>query len=104
MDYRKCVPPNRSFVRIADHLVFPRAGNVNLTESFLSRCSKLLGKHLVLATRIRADQCSKDFIPGYFTMLDWALNAKGAACFQVITMPESRFERCRSCTVRAYSR
>jgi cyclopropane-fatty-acyl-phospholipid synthase len=28
-------------------------------------------------------------------MLDWALNAKGAACFQVITMPESRFERCR---------
>jgi hypothetical protein len=28
-------------------------------------------------------------------MLDWVLNAKGAACFQVITMPESRFERCK---------
>lgn len=39
---------------------------------------------------------SKDFIPGYFTMLDWALNAKGAACFQVITIPEARFERCES--------
>jgi cyclopropane fatty-acyl-phospholipid synthase-like methyltransferase len=39
----------------------------------------------------------KDFIPGYFSMLDWVLNAKGAACFQVITMPESRFERCTLC-------
>lgn len=28
-------------------------------------------------------------------MLDWVLNAEGAACFQVITMPESRFERCK---------
>lgn len=44
----------------------------------------------------RADVHSKEFIPGYFSMLDWVLNAKGAACFQVITMPESRFERCGS--------
>lgn len=36
-------------------------------------------------------------------MLDWALNAKGAACFQVITMPESRFERCTSSRVIAGS-
>jgi cyclopropane-fatty-acyl-phospholipid synthase len=43
----------------------------------------------------QVDETSKDFIPGYFSMLDWVLNAKGAACFQVITMPESRFERCK---------
>ncbi|ORY20671.1 Mycolic acid cyclopropane synthetase-domain-containing protein [Naematelia encephala] len=35
----------------------------------------------------------KEFIPGYFGVIDSALNATGAACIQVITIPESRFEQ-----------
>jgi cyclopropane fatty-acyl-phospholipid synthase-like methyltransferase len=39
---------------------------------------------------------SKEFIGGYFSVLDQALNANGVACIQVITIPESRFEKCES--------
>ncbi|GFZ43188.1 hypothetical protein JCM24511_00907 [Saitozyma sp. JCM 24511] len=35
----------------------------------------------------------KEFIGGYFSVLDQALNASGVACIQVITIPESRFEK-----------
>ncbi|KAL7417892.1 S-adenosyl-L-methionine-dependent methyltransferase [Mrakia frigida] len=34
----------------------------------------------------------KEFLEGYFEVVNRALNAKGAAVFQVITIPESRFE------------
>ena len=40
----------------------------------------------------------KEFIPGYFGVIDSALNENGAACIQVITIPESRFESCESIT------
>lgn len=36
----------------------------------------------------------KEFIPGYFGVINSALNENGAACIQVITIPESRFESC----------
>ncbi|WRT64038.1 uncharacterized protein IL334_000965 [Kwoniella shivajii] len=35
----------------------------------------------------------KEFIPGYFGVLNEMLNEKGVACIQVITIPESRFEK-----------
>ncbi|WVW82181.1 hypothetical protein I302_104187 [Kwoniella bestiolae CBS 10118] len=35
----------------------------------------------------------KEFIPGYFGVLNEMLNERGAACIQVITIPESRFEK-----------
>jgi cyclopropane fatty-acyl-phospholipid synthase-like methyltransferase len=41
-------------------------------------------------------QCRKEFIPGYFGVIDSVLNEKGLACVQVITIPESRFEKCQS--------
>lgn len=34
----------------------------------------------------------KEYIEPYFKMIDDALNENGVACFQVITIPESRFE------------
>ncbi|ORX34243.1 S-adenosyl-L-methionine-dependent methyltransferase [Kockovaella imperatae] len=34
----------------------------------------------------------KDFIAGYFGVIDSVLNQNGAACVQVITIPESRFD------------
>lgn len=37
---------------------------------------------------------SKEFIPGYFGAINTALNSTGAACIQVITIPESRFDDC----------
>lgn len=36
----------------------------------------------------------KDFIEPYFKMIDEVLNEEGVAVFQVITIPESRFETC----------
>ncbi|WWC66459.1 uncharacterized protein I206_100361 [Kwoniella pini CBS 10737] len=35
----------------------------------------------------------KEFIPGYFNVLNEMLNDEGVACIQVITIPESRFEK-----------
>ncbi|WWC99574.1 hypothetical protein V866_006478 [Kwoniella sp. B9012] len=35
----------------------------------------------------------KEFIPGYFGVLNEMLNERGVACIQVITIPESRFEK-----------
>ncbi|WWC86135.1 uncharacterized protein L201_001006 [Kwoniella dendrophila CBS 6074] len=35
----------------------------------------------------------KEFIPGYFGVLNEMLNEQGVACIQVITIPESRFEK-----------
>jgi cyclopropane-fatty-acyl-phospholipid synthase len=37
----------------------------------------------------------KDYIQPYFKMIDDVLNEKGVAVFQVITIPESRFESCK---------
>jgi cyclopropane-fatty-acyl-phospholipid synthase len=37
---------------------------------------------------------SKDFTAGYFAVIDSVLNATGVACFQVITIPEARFDAC----------
>lgn len=36
----------------------------------------------------------KDFISGYFKVIDWALKPEGVACVQAITIPEGRFEAC----------
>lgn len=36
----------------------------------------------------------KEYIAPYFEMMDDVLNEHGVACFQVITIPESRFESC----------
>nr|XP_018267085.1 uncharacterized protein I303_01068 [Kwoniella dejecticola CBS 10117]OBR89243.1 hypothetical protein I303_01068 [Kwoniella dejecticola CBS 10117] len=35
----------------------------------------------------------KEYIPGYFGVLNEMLNQQGVACIQVITIPESRFEK-----------
>ena len=37
---------------------------------------------------------SKDFIAGYFGVINSVLNQGGVACVQVITIPESRFDKC----------
>ncbi|EIW72634.1 hypothetical protein TREMEDRAFT_21878, partial [Tremella mesenterica DSM 1558] len=39
------------------------------------------------------EQVGKEFTPGYFSVLDSVLKSNGVACFQVITIPESRFEQ-----------
>jgi cyclopropane-fatty-acyl-phospholipid synthase len=36
----------------------------------------------------------KEYIEPYFKMIDEVLNESGVAVFQVITIPESRFENC----------
>ena len=36
----------------------------------------------------------KEYIQPYFKMIDEVLNEKGVAVFQVITIPESRFDNC----------
>lgn len=36
----------------------------------------------------------KDFIKGYFGVIDSVLKESGVACVQVITIPENRFEQC----------
>lgn len=36
----------------------------------------------------------KDYIEPYFDMIDKMLNEEGVAVFQVITIPEGRFESC----------
>lgn len=77
--------------------VCQRAGRANSTVWSLSRCLRPLGGCNTSSgsgARSRLTTGSKEFIAGYFSMLDWVLNAQGAACFQVITMPEARFERC----------
>jgi cyclopropane-fatty-acyl-phospholipid synthase len=38
----------------------------------------------------------KEYIEPYFKMIDEVLNESGVAVFQVITIPESRFENCKS--------
>ena len=38
----------------------------------------------------------KEFIAGYFGVINSVLNQGGVACVQVITIPESRFDRCES--------
>lgn len=38
----------------------------------------------------------KEYIEPYFKMIDEVLNESGVAVFQVITIPESRFENCES--------
>ncbi len=37
----------------------------------------------------------KDYIEPYFQMIDRVLNEEGVAVFQVITIPEARFESCK---------
>ena len=37
----------------------------------------------------------KEYIQPYFKMIDDVLNEKGVAVFQVITIPEARFENCQ---------
>ena len=39
---------------------------------------------------------SEEYIPGYFGMIHTALNDKGVACVQVITIPEARLDKCAS--------
>lgn len=36
-----------------------------------------------------------EFTKGYFSVIDWALNERGVACIQAITIPEARFEKCK---------
>lgn len=38
----------------------------------------------------------KEFTQGYFSVIDWALNERGVACIQAITIPEARFAKCTS--------
>jgi cyclopropane-fatty-acyl-phospholipid synthase len=41
----------------------------------------------------------RDYIEPYFEMIDNVLNHEGVAVFQVITIPEGRFESCRYHTI-----
>ena len=84
----------------------PRAGMARSTGWYLSKCWKRLGKSASLCeVPLRSEEelslwsCGKEFISGYFGVIDKVLTPGGVACIQVITIPESRFEKCTSLTL-----
>ncbi|WVF70807.1 hypothetical protein IAT40_005601 [Kwoniella sp. CBS 6097] len=68
--------------RIRVHLVDYR----KLPESWKGSFDRVVSIEMLEAV-------GKEFIPGYFGVLNEMLNESGVACIQVITIPESRFER-----------
>lgn len=76
-------------VRRADIAVCRNHGSERSIASSRSRCSRLSGTRPIAAALTFP---SKDFTAGYFGVIDSVLNSTGVACFQVITIPEARFE------------
>ena len=71
-----------------------RAGKGHLTGLSRLKCSKLSGEPTIVRPSSAELGRSKDFIAGYFGVINSVLNQGGVACVQVITIPESRFDKC----------
>ena len=86
MDFRRCVDPRieceRACRRLNGHIT-----SHSIPESWKHSFDRLVSVEMLEAV-------GKEYIEPYFKMIDEVLNETGVAVFQVITIPESRFENC----------